>query len=76
MSTKLKSGSEKRRLKEKKMLVQAGSDPKQMKLSFSNEINIINVYPRSLNEDKVTVSSEFEVRLIVIMTMAARAYMP
>lgn len=57
------------------MLVQAGSDPKQMKLSFSNEINIINVYPRSLNEDKVTVSSEFEVRLIVIMTMAARAYM-
>ncbi|KAL5239227.1 hypothetical protein ACI65C_006637 [Semiaphis heraclei] len=60
MSTKLKSGSEKRRLKEKKMLVQAGSDPKQMKLSFSNEINIINVYPRSLNEDKVTVSSEFE----------------
>ncbi|KAE9522617.1 hypothetical protein AGLY_016980 [Aphis glycines] len=60
MSTKLKSGSEKRRLKEKKMLVQAGSDPKQMKLSFSNEINIINVYPRSLNEDKVTVSFEFE----------------
>lgn len=74
MSTKLKSGSEKRRLKEKKMLVQAGSDPKQMKLSFSNEINIINVYPRSLNEDKVTVSSEFEVRLIVIISMAARAY--
>lgn len=74
MSTKLKSGSEKRRLKEKKMLVQAGSDPKQMKLAFSNEINIINVYPRCLNEDKVTVSSEFEVRLIVIMTMAARAY--
>jgi len=74
MSSKLKSGSEKRRLKEKKMLVQAGSDPKQMKLSFSNEINIINVYPRSLNEDKVIVSSEFEVRLIVIMSMAARAY--
>lgn len=50
MSTKIKCGAEKRRIKERAMLIQAGSDPKQKKLSFIKE--------------EVIVSSESEVRLI------------
>lgn len=53
MNSKIKCGAEKRRLKEKAMLIQAGSDPKQKKLSF-------------LKIDEV-VSSESEVRLIIIV---------
>ena len=68
MSTKLKSGSEKRRLKDQKMLVKTGSDPKQKKLSFLKEVEITNVnsndFSGFLNEDKVTISSESEVDII------------
>jgi len=73
MSIKLKSGSEKRLLKDQKMLVKAGSDPKQKKLSFSKEVNITNVNSNVFsvfsNEDKVTISSESEVGIIILYYM-------
>jgi len=37
-NTQLKSGSEKQRLREKKILIKASSDPKENKLSFSKEV--------------------------------------
>lgn len=69
MNTKLKSGAEKRRLKEQQMLL-AGSDPKQKKIIFSKVITNDNSNVSFSNENKVTngiISSESKVKLITIM---------
>lgn len=52
------------------MLVKAGSDPKQKKLLFSKKITNVNSNVSSSNEAQVTnvlISSESEVKLIIIM---------
>lgn len=70
MNTKLKSGAEKRRLKEQQMLLKAGSDPKQKKLFFSKVITNDNSNVSFSNENKVTngiISSESKVKLINIL---------
>lgn len=67
MNTKLKSGAEKRRLKEQQMLLKAGSDPKQKKIIFSKVITNDNSNVSFSNENKVTngiISSESKVNLI------------
>jgi len=69
MNTKLKSGAEKRHLKEQQMLLKAGSDPKQKKLFFSKVITNYNSNVSSSTEDVTNgiISSESKVKLIIIM---------
>jgi len=66
MNTQLKSSAEKRRLKEQKILVNAGSDPKQKNYFFQRKSQMLT--RSSSIEDKVPnviISTESEVKLII-----------